>query len=706
MEDLDYWLPKEQKSIDLLLNKIGESDLRIIKPWFLIPENLKMEVGEENYRFIRTSWQLGTETSNLSYNLITIIFKFIFFHWDENNFSEFIPKELNYLLSRYGDWWEKPIFKKWFESKTNLINIFGEKNSATFIASLRLRSWGFNKSYLNPLKEIPSDAEYYFYYKITDILREKLPGNQNVKEWADKNLNKLHRVNSILCCSAILAVVIVFFVWVSIEEGLLSDLLLYFNLTIIPIVVSLFLLINWLKILRFIDNKWYSALMVSLLLIYFDYVIFLVLNIFFYDALISLPFDIFLLLYITRWPLWGLTIVLYRSFRKNALYGQRKITSGSVFFYVSSSIYLFGSILLFLTDWMGSVDVYSFQFFWEHYFLIFFLTVFTSYVLNLNNEGLFNTGIWIRRKFIKPIEIYDSIGIFDEFIQAIADVTNSDIKEIATKIDKSKTIEENYRNFGVKFKGDINKAFDVISKHKREIFNIILPKCPDNKVCAILNKKMEEFGNIVDENFSLTHINYNSIGLSVYDRLPNNIREALRRAEKFFRMLKLYNEESYGASVIELAKSFEGLFKILLNEFKSHKSFSNCLHQISYDSRIEKELDIVDLIKHGTDGFSFGRILKLIDETYSFPDVLEIKSKFLEFFDKKLPIKIDVIKTLRKITNYRNEYAHIAGEIITSEQYIKYRDLIFNIFNELLVDLSEISLHDLSAPKVKVAQLA
>jgi len=336
-------------------------------------------------------------------------------------------------------------------------------------------------------------------------------------------------------------------------------------------------------------------------------------------------------------------------------------------------------------------------------FILFCFFVATN---NFNVENIFNPEVWARKKLLRPLKVYESLGILNDFALVFADASGQDIKEVLDGLDLSKSIDYNCKKFRIKFKTNIDHTFEIISKQKVEIFNIIIPNCPDDKNCAVLENKLEEFNQKITENVKIKKINLSSIGLKVFEKLPENIKIALERAERYFRIFRLYNEESYGPSVLELAKSLEILFKILLNEFISNKDIINCLDSISGDSRIHKELPIVSMVKKGVKSYTFGSFLYVIQKTCSYPEGCKIRQVLINFLKKNLPVDHANIVELREITNYRNDYAHIAGEIITPEQYFEFRALIFQIINLLNVDLSHIEINSIITYTKEITKIA
>ena len=320
---------------------------------------------------------------------------------------------------------------------------------------------------------------------------------------------------------------------------------------------------------------------------------------------------------------------------------------------------------------------------------MFLLFCFFAAINNLNVENIFNPEIWVRMKLIRPLNVYQSLGLLNDFALVFADAGGLDIKEVLNGLDLSKSIDYNCKKFRIKFKTNIDHTFEIISKQKDEIFNTIIPNCPEDINCVVLDNKLEEFDQQITENVKIKKITLSSVGLKVFEKLPSNIKIALERAERYFRIFRLYNEESYGPSVLELAKSLEILFKILINEFISSKDVKNCLNIISGDSRIQKELPIVSMIKYGVKSYTFGSFLYVIQETSSYPEECKIRQALINFLNNNLPVDLANIIKLREITNYRNDYAHIPGEIIKPEQYLVFRDHIFQIINLLKVDLSD-----------------
>lgn len=99
------------------------------------------------------------------------------------------------------------------------------------------------------------------------------------------------------------------------------------------------------------------------------------------------------------------------------------------------------------------------------------------------------------------------------------------------------------------------------------------------------------------------------------------------------------------------------------------------------------------MVKKGVDRYTFGKMLAVIYETCSFPSHCELKKTFTSYLKDVFPIKKSLIRELRELTNYRNDYAHVPGQIITNAQYFKFRYLIIEIINFLRINLSEPESH-------------
>lgn len=695
MEDLDYWTQGEIKSIEKILREIHQFDRRIVEHWFISPKNLENTVGKENYNFIRTIWQKYPIDGILSYNIFNIIFINMFNKWTEEDYAESVEKKLKIFLNRYGDWWEKPIIKKWFASKTILINKFGKETAASLIASLYLGDFLYDDSnYAIPPKEMPKDGIFLTYYKIIDKIREHIPGNKEVLNWKNKYLKKLDSI-AVFLYFIIFISFIIFLIILFLTE---NDEIIFFSFFILLIIIFFgflaYLLVNWITILKHIANIWYKIFVISLISIYINYIfyIFVVTNYIYYlqDAFFW---------YMVQWTIWIISIISYKMFRKKALFGQKKITSGNIFFYIVSFNYLIVSIILFFLDWLGSFDLWFYELLWEIILIMIVLIIFTTQVKNTKKEGIFHADIWIRRKLLNPLKIYKDLDFLNDFAQALSDLTDHSVEEILKKLDISKSIEENCKQFGFNFRRDINQAFDIIIKHKREIFKII-PNCPTDIVCPVLEQKLNEFDQDFSKNISRKDIDLSILGLRVNDKLPENVKNALERAESHFKTLKFCNDDSFGFCILELTKSLEGLFKILMHEFVSRKEAINYSRALSGDSRIQKDLPIVSLIKNGVEKYTLGSFLYIIQETYSYPENCKIKKELLKYIQENLPVDIADIKKLKVLVDIRNDYAHSPGEIIPSEQYFASRELVIRILNFLKIDLSNIDFKIMIPPKL------
>jgi len=142
---------------------------------------------------------------------------------------------------------------------------------------------------------------------------------------------------------------------------------------------------------------------------------------------------------------------------------------------------------------------------------------------------------------------------------------------------------------------------------------------------------------------------------------------------------------------LELAKSLEYLFKILMHIFISTKDVLNWIPSFEDDSRVKGELSIVLMIKKGVKDFPLGFFLKTIREICSLPDDWKIKQEFGDFLKKKLPIRLSLLNKLWEVKVIRDIYAHSPGESITPEQYFNIRELCYQVLNLLEVNLSDIN---------------
>ena len=391
---------------------------------------------------------------------------------------------------------------------------------------------------------------------------------------------------------------------------------------------------------------------------------------------------------IISWIILGFLFYLFR--KQSRKYGESKKIYINILFYSVVIIFLFCLYIMNSLDCVVDWEQYKELLWYEIFFLSLVLVIFTSSVKVPESEGNFSAEVWIRRKLIKPLKIYKSLGILNEFAFALADATDQNVDEVLEKLDDSKSLEANCYQFGIRFKRDINKAFDIISKHKKQMLDKILPKCPDDRSCNVLDKNIEDFYKELSENIFI-NVDLSEIGLEVSSQLPENILVALNRAELYYKVFRIYNFDSYGPSVIELAKSLEELMKIIMDMFISSKNLENYIKDYGYDSRIKEELPIIKLIQKGVGKYTLGQFLYVIRDTYSYPSEFRLREEMDTFLKENWPINLSDMKRLSDITNNRNTAAHIAGEIITPQDYSIFRGLIIDMINNLKIDLTEMS---------------
>ena len=683
-ESKERWSNIEIKNIETFLKYLIEEDSKTVEPWFFSPQNLENVVGKENINFIRAIWQKSTSEGKISLNILVIIYKHLFFKWSEETFQNKMNNLLENLLKRYADWWEKPIIRKLFDKKENFIEEYEKNNAGQIIGSLCLNLYKYDShKVITTTENLPKDGEIIRYYNIVDKIREYFPGHLDLIKWREKNSKWVNSINNIFCYSCISFFIVFIF--------LLSD----WFLIVLEFYFLIFLLINSEFVIKEVENVWCRIFIINSVLIYLNYIIF--------DFLILPSINStqdYLLWYLFQWMLWISLIISFSIFKYQSRYlGKSKSFIGVIILYSISLWYFFWLIFYYFDNYVNSFE-------FEIIFLMFILLFFYFNIPRPDEENIFKPEIWVRMKLIKPLKIYESLGILEDFALVFGDISGQNIKEVLGGLDLSKSLDYNCKKFGIKFRTNINHIFEIISKHKDEIFNKIIPNCPEDKVCTVLLNKLEEFNQEISENMEIPKVDLSSIGLKVYEELPNNINIALERAERYFKIFRFYNEESYGMCVLELAKSLEDLLKILFNEFISDKGVINCLHTISGDSRIQKELPIVSMIKTGVRLYTFGSFLYIIQETFSYPKECKIRQELINFLKKNLPVELTHIIKLRELTNYRNDYAHITGEIITPEQYLNFRDQIFQIINLLRVDLSDIKTILISTPKIDTMKIA
>ena len=143
IESKEHWLDIEISNIEKLLNYLIEEDCKTVEYWFSSPQNLENAVGRENLNFIRALWQKSPYARKISLNILVIIYKHLFFKWTEETFQNKITNLLNNLLKQYADWWEKPMIRKLFDNKENLIKEFGKDTAGQVVGTLCLNQYKY-----------------------------------------------------------------------------------------------------------------------------------------------------------------------------------------------------------------------------------------------------------------------------------------------------------------------------------------------------------------------------------------------------------------------------------------------------------------------------------------------------------------------------------------------------------------------------------
>ena len=421
-------------------------------------------------------------------------------------------------------------------------------------------------------------------------------------------------------------------------------------------------------ILRDIPNFWIKIFIFIIDLIFFIYIFLIIFENTYFYIITSIC--------------WIIAIISFTIFKfKTRLLDKHFSYKKFIYFYAISFWYLIWGVIFLLTiipeDPIIDIFVY----------LVLLLAFFLS---NQNSEdSVFSPRVWKRLRLIKPLTIYKDMGILNKFVLTIASFNNQKVEDITEQLDISKSIEFNLKRFNIKFKNNIDTIFQLISKHKEEIFYDVIPNCLKDKPCSILEKKRKQFDIVISRNIIIKNADLNLIGLVTYEKLPDKIITCLERAERYFKIFKLYNEDSYGISVLELTKSLENLFKLLILDFiSSINDLDFSLSHLVGDSRLKGELPIEILIKRGVNEFTLGFFLKFFQETCSYPDDWKIKQELSQFLKKKLPIKPSLVEKLLEVKLIRNIYAHKPAEYITQEQYFKIRELCVQVMNLLRVNLS------------------
>jgi len=681
-EPKERWLEIEIENIEVLLEKLDPIESKKIEPWVFTPQTLEKVIGPINLKFIRKSWQNIAKKRMISLNVLMIIYKHLFFKWTEEEYTDKYSNLIKNLINLYGDWWEKPIFKKWFGTKEKLLEEFGKDFAGQIIGSIILYKY-FNKSFLySSSGELPKDSEYIKYYEIISNVRKNIPGHKEVEHWEENKFNKFLHINTNYIIGWIVLIITAFFLLIF--ENSFIDTVIEFIIIIYAWFVFVIIFLNSFYILTDIPNFWIKVFIFSIDFIFFIYVF-------------SIIFE-HTYFYIITSICWIITIITFTIFRSNTKLLAKNFNYKSFIpFYTISFWYLIWAAIFLFTPISGDpfIDMFGF---------IIGLFAFFFYI-QYNKNTVFSPRVWMRLNLIKPLKIYKEMGILRDFALILANLNNQTVEETIEQLDISKSIDYNFRKLGVNFKVNINNAFQLISKHKEDIFYNIIPNCPKDKTCSILEDKLEQFDTDISEKIIIRNIDITAFGLKTYEKLPEHVKTALERAETYFNIFKMLNLESYGMSVLELTKSLEGLFKILMHIFISSKNVLNLIPSFN-DSRMSGDLLIVLMVKKGVKKFPLGFFLKTIRETCSLPDAWKIKQEFKDFLKKKLPIKSSLLNKLWDVKDIRDIYAHNPGEFITTEQYLNIRKLCYQVINLLKVNLSDINSNLIIKSKLEQPKVA
>jgi len=682
-EPKERWLEIEIENIEILLNNIDPFDSKEIEPWLFTPQNLEKVIGTSNLKFIRKSWQNITKKRMISLNVLMILYKHLFFKWTEEDYTKKTSNLTLKLINNYGDWWEKPILRKWFKKKEYIIEEFGNEFAGKILISIFIKEYSYKPVFYVSTGELPKDSEYIRYYEIIDNIRKNIPGYDELELWRGNKLNKFLNINkNYLIGWGIL--VLGFIILLFFENSFIFNLMVLVGI-IYSFFVFFILILNSFYILRDIPNIWIKVFIFTIDLIFCNYIFIFIFESLFFYIILSIC--------------WIITIISYTIFKINTKLLDKNFSFRKfIFFYIVSFWNLIWSIIFLFNLVSEETITEILLIFIEIPYnnlipLIFFTILLYGFFLHsqLGEDSVFSPRVWARLRLIKPLEIYKELGILNDFALILANLNNQTVEETIEQLELSKSIDFNCRKFGINFKININNTFQLISKHKEEIFYNIIPNCLKDKTCSILENKLEQFNTDISENIIIRNVDITAIGLKVYEKLPYNIREALERAERYFNIFKIFNEDSYGTSVLELTKSLEYLFKILLHIFISTKDVLNWIPSFEDDSRIKRKLFIVLMIEKGVKGFSLGFFLKTIREICSLPNDWKIKQEFVVFLKKKLPIRLSLLNKLWEVKVIRDNYAHSPGESITTEQYLNIRELCYQVLNLLEVNLSDVN---------------
>ncbi len=669
------WNDKHRRNIRLLIKLFEKYDYGDLSSSFSSPIHLKQDIGQKRFDLILDIWDSGPKNGCLSNIVINLLFIHFFNNWNDETYQAKLQQPFVEFVEEFCDWWEKPIIRKWFETKKNLLNEFGKDKAEVIVGTILLRQ--LTKKGVNLVKT-SIDLKINFnldYYKIIDILRQNINGYKNVIKWKREYKRNLIFANIPLVI--ILTIFLIYMRIVYIPFFFWSFVSIWF--------LFLFFLNIWI-ILKNVDNIWYRIHFTSLFFIYLIYLILVFLIL----PNISITINA-LFFFALGWLGWAVSIISFRMFQIDCQdFGKdgSHLGGNSIYFFLLS--FFTWSILTYISD---------FSLFDTNFLKLIFID-------EINNSSIIGIEIgimigfiltyifyikpefWIRRKEIKPFKTYKKLGILEDFMNALSLATNQEYSIIKKKLNLDKSITENYISLGITFKGDINKAYTLLKKYETHLINKVVPDSPEEfllhniiKISKGYNKKISNiiwFKRFDDEFLKLNFIN----------KLPKNLIETLRSAELHFKLYSLFDERSFKLCIIELASTIEYIFKIIMNMFLQKTNTYDCLNLLKTGTDKDEKRYFIMLLERGGAKTTLGIFLRIIKDICYIQKGCKITHELKDFLEKNWLIDQNFLIELDNFNRLRNSLVHTPGKIVDRTKYEHSRNLIFGYLNHLRIDLS------------------
>ncbi len=672
------WNDKHRRNIRLLINLFEKYEYGDLSSSFSSPIHLKQDIGQKSFDLILEIWDSGPKNGCLSNIVINLLFIHFFNNWNDETYQAKLQQPFVEFVEEFCDWWERPIMRKWFETKKNLLNEFGKDKTDVIVGTIlshQLTKKGVNleKTSINLKTNLNLD-----YYQIIDILRQNINGYKNVIKW-----KREYRKNLILANSPLLIILTIYLIYMTI---------VYIPLFFWSFVGIWFLILFFLNIwiiLKNIDNIWYRIHFTSLFFIYLNYLIL---------ALLILPnisITINAMFFFTLgWLGWVISIVSFRRYQIDCQdFGKdgSHLGGNSIYFFLFS--FFTWSILTYISDF-SLFDTNFLQ-------LLFIDEINNSSIIGIEIGAMIvfvltyifyiKPEFWIRRKEIKPFKTYKKLGILEDFMNALFLATNQEYSIIKKKLNLDKSITENYISLGITFKGDINKAYTLLKKYETHLINKVIPDSPEESLLDNISKISKGYNKKISNLISIKRLDDEFLKLNFINKLPKNLIENLKSAELHFKLYSLFDERSFKLCIIELALTMEYVFKIIMNIFLQKTNTYNCLNLLKSSTDKDEKRYFIMLLERGVAKTTLGVFLRIIKDICYIQKDCKITHELKDFLDKNWPIDQNFLIELDNFNRLRNSLVHTPGKIVDSIKYEHSRNLIFEHLNNLRIDLSSIN---------------